>query len=59
MPVEIYGIKVSAPCRILMMTCEALGLDYEFKLVNLAQGDQKKPDYLKVLLVTSGVIFKF
>lgn len=31
------------------MTCEALGLDYEFKLVNLKNGEHLQPDFLKVV----------
>ena len=36
----------SAPCRIVTMAAECLGLDYEFKLVDLQAGDHMKPEYL-------------
>ena len=36
----------SAPCRIVTMTAECLGLEYEFKIVDLQAGDQMKPEYL-------------
>ena len=45
-PIEIYGMQGSAPCRILEMTAECLGLEYEFKVVDLAKGDNRKPEYL-------------
>ena len=30
---QIYGMQASAPCRIVEMTAEVLGLEYEFKVV--------------------------
>ena len=36
----------SAPCRIVTMTAECLGLEYEFKLVDLMAGDHMKPEFL-------------
>ncbi len=47
-PIVIHGLTASAPCRILTMTCEVLGLEYEFKICNLQTGDNKTPEYLKV-----------
>jgi len=47
-PIVIYGMTASAPCRILTMTCEVLGLEYEFKVVNLQNGENKTPEYLKL-----------
>ena len=48
MPVTIYGPKLSAPVRIALMTCEALGIEYEVKPVDLMKGEHMTPDYLKV-----------
>ena len=45
-PLEIYGMQPSAPCRIVEMTAECLGLEYEFKMVDLMAGDHKKPEFL-------------
>ena len=50
-PIVIYGMTPSAPCRILCMTCEVLGLEYEFKVVNLMAGENKTPEYLKVIVL--------
>ncbi len=47
-PIVIYGMPLSAPCRILVMTCEVLGLEYEFKTCNLMTGENKTPEYLKL-----------
>ena len=45
-PLEIYGMQPSAPCRIVEMTAECLGLEYEFKMVDLMAGEHKKPEFL-------------
>jgi len=45
-PIEIYGMQLSAPCRIVEMTAEVLGLEYEFKVVDLMAGENMKPEFL-------------
>ena len=30
---QIYGMQASAPCRIVEMTAEVLGLEYVFKVL--------------------------
>lgn len=45
-PVEIYGMNASAPCRIAMMTAEAIGCEYEFKVTDLMAGEHMKPEFL-------------
>ena len=47
-PVVVYGIGLSAPVRIVYMTCEALGIEYETKEVNLMKGEHMTEEYLKV-----------
>jgi glutathione S-transferase len=49
MPVEIHGMQVSAPCRIVYMTVEALGLEVTKVDVNIFEGGAKTPEYTKVL----------
>jgi len=46
--ITIYGVSASAPCRNLTMVCEVLGLNYDFKVVDLQKGENKSPDYLKL-----------
>ena len=48
MAVKVYGMDASAPVRVVLMTCEVLGIEYEFVVVNLMEGEHLKPDYLKV-----------
>ena len=43
---QIYGMQLSAPCRIVEMTAEVLGLEYEFKVVDLMAGENMKPEFL-------------
>ena len=38
----------SAPCRIVYMTCEALKVSYDKINVDLAKGENKTPEYLKI-----------
>lgn len=40
MPITIYGMPVSAPCRLVNMVCEVLEKEYEPRMVNIMQGDQ-------------------
>eukprot|EP00088_Acartia_fossae_P047816 TRINITY_DN5195_c0_g1_i1.p1 TRINITY_DN5195_c0_g1~~TRINITY_DN5195_c0_g1_i1.p1 ORF type:complete len:222 (+),score=77.57 TRINITY_DN5195_c0_g1_i1:52-717(+) len=46
--IDIYGMQLSAPVRIVQMTAECLGLKYNFKLVDLMKGEHKTPEFLKL-----------
>ena len=48
MAIKIYGMDISAPCRMAMMACEVMGIEYELVVVNLMAGENMKPEYLKV-----------
>jgi len=48
MTLDFYYVPGSAPCRIVMLTAKALGVDLNLKLVNLQEGEQLKPEYLKM-----------
>ena len=49
MGITVYGMELSAPVRCVMMTCEVVGVEYEFKKVDLMAGENKTPEYLKVI----------
>ncbi len=49
MPVEVHGTAGSAPCRILYMTCDAVGVEYKRVEVDLMSGGTRTPEYLKVI----------
>ncbi|XP_037950212.1 glutathione S-transferase 1-like [Teleopsis dalmanni] len=42
----LYGTEASPPVRACKLTLEALGLQYEYKLVNLLAGEHKSKEYL-------------
>ena len=48
-PVKVHGMKLSAPCRLVYLTCEALAIEYEKVDVDLFNGGTRTPEYLKVL----------
>ena len=55
MVVEIFGMGLSAPCRILNMTCEALGVEYKETTVDLFKNENKTPEFLKVFISYIGL----
>ncbi|XP_034256242.1 glutathione S-transferase 1-like [Thrips palmi] len=48
MVVTLYGSETSPPVRGVRMACKALGIEYDFKKVNVFAGDLQKPEYLKI-----------
>ncbi|XP_070069199.1 glutathione S-transferase 1-1-like [Drosophila takahashii] len=44
----LYGIDGSPPVRSVLLTLNALGVEFEYKIVNLMAGDHLKPEYLKI-----------
>uniref|UniRef100_A0A0K2UVR6 GST N-terminal domain-containing protein n=1 Tax=Lepeophtheirus salmonis TaxID=72036 RepID=A0A0K2UVR6_LEPSM len=50
MPLKIYGMTASPPVRLVLLTAEVLGLDYEFVEVNIDKSEQLADDFLKCVL---------
>ena len=48
MAIKVYGMDLSAPVRMVKLTCAVLGVEYEFVVVDLFAGENMKPEYLKV-----------
>jgi glutathione S-transferase len=48
MPIDLYYLPASAPCRSAMMVARVLGLEVNLKLVDLMAGEQMKPEFLKI-----------
>lgn len=44
----IYGFDFSSPANKVRFAANAMGLQYEYKRVNLFAGEQKSPEFLKV-----------
>ena len=51
-PPQIYGMQLSAPCRLVEMVAEVLGLEYEFVVVS------GNSDYLSADMSTSLTMFE-
>lgn len=45
---KIYGHFLSAPANKVRLVASALGLDFEYHQLDLMQGEQKSPEFLKV-----------
>ncbi len=48
MPIDLYYMSLSPPCRAVMMTAYLAGVDVNLKLLNLMNRDQLKPEFLKI-----------
>ncbi|BFF92707.1 glutathione S-transferase 1-1-like [Drosophila madeirensis] len=45
---DLYYHPGSAPCRSVIMTAKALGLELNLKKINVMSGDQLKPEFVKL-----------
>ena len=45
-PIELHGMAMSAPCRIVAMAAEMAGVEYVYLEVNPMNGDTRKPEFL-------------
>lgn len=48
MPVVIYGIHASPPVRGVLLTAKAIGLDIDFKICNIFEGENKSEEFRNV-----------
>lgn len=44
----VYLHWISAPCRGVAMTCRKLGIEAEYKFVDLMTGEQNKPEFVEM-----------
>ena len=57
MTIEIYSMRISPPCRAVLMTAKQLNIDLNVKTTDLTEGENMKPEFLKVCLTSlEGVI---
>nr|P46433.1 RecName: Full=Glutathione S-transferase 4; AltName: Full=GST class-theta [Musca domestica]CAA51978.1 glutatione transferase-4 [Musca domestica] len=45
---DFYYLPLSAPCRSVLMTAKALGIELNKKLLKLFEGGHLKPEFLKI-----------
>ena len=48
MPIDLYYMDVSAPCRAVKMTAKILGVELNMKMTNLMAGEHMKPEFLAI-----------
>ncbi|CAB3251316.1 unnamed protein product [Arctia plantaginis] len=48
MSIDLYYTAGSAPCRLVLLVAAALDIQFNLKPLNLREGDQLKPDFLKL-----------
>ncbi|KYN34225.1 Glutathione S-transferase 1-1 [Trachymyrmex septentrionalis] len=48
MPIDLYQLPGSPPCRAVLLTAAALEVDLNLKKVNLATGEHLKPEFIKM-----------
>jgi len=48
MPIDLYQIAGSGPCRAVRLVAAAVGVDLNLKETNLQAGDHLKPEFIKV-----------
>lgn len=48
MPIDLYYLPASAPCRSVILTAKALGLELNLKPTNLQAGEHLTPEYIKL-----------
>lgn len=51
MPIDLYYIGGSAPCRAVLLAAKAVGVDLNLKTIDLMKGEQMTPEYLKVIFI--------
>uniref|UniRef100_T1GRU6 GST N-terminal domain-containing protein n=1 Tax=Megaselia scalaris TaxID=36166 RepID=T1GRU6_MEGSC len=45
---DLYYLPGSAPCRSVLMTAKAVGVELNLKRLDLSSGEQMKPEFLKI-----------
>lgn len=48
MPVDLYWLPGSAPCRSVLLAAKALGVEVNTKVVDLMKGEHMTPEFLKM-----------
>lgn len=51
MPIDLYYLGGSAPCRSVLLAAKAVGVDLNLKTVDLMKGEHLTPEFLKVIFI--------
>ncbi|KAB0802678.1 hypothetical protein PPYR_04864 [Photinus pyralis] len=48
MPIDCYYLPASAPCRAVLLTAKAIGVELNLKRIDLMKGEHLTPEFLKI-----------
>uniref|UniRef100_A0A4D5R9W2 Glutathione S-transferase 1-1 n=1 Tax=Scolopendra viridis TaxID=118503 RepID=A0A4D5R9W2_SCOVI len=48
MPIDFYYMPASPPCRSVLLTAKALGVELNLKTIDLMQGEHLKPEFTSI-----------
>ncbi|XP_014479140.1 PREDICTED: glutathione S-transferase 1-1-like [Dinoponera quadriceps] len=48
MPIDCYYFPPSPPCRTVMLLAKALGVHFNFKILNVMKGEHMSPEFLQI-----------
>ncbi|XP_032680520.1 glutathione S-transferase 1-1-like [Odontomachus brunneus] len=48
MPIDCYYLPPSPPCRSVLLLAKALGVHFNFKIVNVLKGEHMSPEFLQI-----------
>lgn len=48
MPIDLYYVPGSAPCRNVLLAAKAVGVDLNLKLTELKKGEHLTKEFIKV-----------
>lgn len=48
MPIDLYYVPGSAPCRTVLLAAKAVGVDLNLKYTDLMKGEHLSPEFIKV-----------
>lgn len=51
MPIDLYYVPGSAPCRAVLLAAKAIGVDLNLKHLDLMKGEHLTPDFIKVFIL--------
>lgn len=59
MPIDLYYVPGSAPCRTVLLAAKAVGVDLNLKYLDLMKGEHLTPEFIKVsTLIISRYYYK-
>lgn len=54
----LHYVLFSPPCRSVLLTAAALGIDLELKVVDMAAGENRDPEFVKVSVLCTNRLFR-